>query len=360
MACAMTLASCDDDDSGYVPQPVDVSNGAFILNSGNKSGGVSSSLTYVDYSSQSVRHGLFSAANARALGMTANDLIIYGDKMYIVVTGENTVEVVNKNTMASLAQIKLAEVIGEDKGAQPRHAVAGKGKVFVSTFTGYVAQIDTTSLSVEKTYQAGSYPEGMEIEGNTLYVANSSYGNGLAPSLSAIDLTNGNVKELKDALITNPVDLFAVNGALYILDSGTYDANWNQVGAGLKKLVNGNVTDVTEATLAAVSGNNIYIVNAPYGASTISYGVLDTTTGQVSAFPIVDGDKPFNPVAIAADPLTGNVFITSNHQNPDTGYADFRANGYVNIYDKNAKLTRTYSTGVSPTAVAFNVGTRYE
>ena len=189
---------------------------------------ISGSITSIDYSTQTAAQKVFQAANGRNLGTTPNDALIYGDKMYIVVTGENTVEVVNKNTMVSVGTIKTTEVMGADKGETPRRLAAGNGKIYVSTFKGYVAAIDTASLNLDKIYQAGSYPEGIAIDGNMLYVANSSYGNGQNPSISYINLTDGSVTNLTDPLITNPVGISVIDGTLYVMDSGLYDSNYNQ------------------------------------------------------------------------------------------------------------------------------------
>lgn len=362
--CMFSLSSCDDDDDDnpYVPQPVDVSTGAFIVNSGNSGSQIGGSLTYIDFATMSATQSVFKSANIRELGKTANDAVIYGSKMYIVVTGENTVEVVDKNTMVSLKQIKTtdANVLGATNGTQPRHIIAGNKKVYVSTFAGYVAEIDTTSLEMTNSYVAGSYPEGMALNGDKLYVANSSYGNGTNPSISCIDLTNGTTTDFKDAKITNPVAVSIIDGELYILDSGQYDAAWNQIGAGVKKISNGTVTDVVDATMMAVLGSEIYFINNPYGATSTTYGVYNLTSGQLYTFPIAEADKPFSPNAIGVDPVTGNVFIASYSQNPDTGYAGYSIPGYVNIYKQDGSLVNTLSTGVGPTAITFNVGVVYE
>lgn len=363
--CMFSLSSCDDDDDNpYVPQPVNVSTGAFIVNSGNSSSQIGGSLTYIDYATMSATQGVFRSANIRELGKTANDAVVYGSKMYIVVTGENTVEVVDKNTMVSLKQIKTtdANVLGSTNGEKPRHIIAGNKKVYVSTFAGYVAEIDTTSLEMTNSYVAGSYPEGMALDGDKLYVANSDYSEGVNPSISCIDLTDGTTTDFRDSEIKNPVGCYVINGGLYVLDSGSYlsVAPYTQIGAGLKRISNGTVTNVVDATSVAVYGSKIYVINNPYGATAITYSIYDLTNGQLSTFPIADGDKPFSPNAIGVDPVTGNVFIASYSQNHDTGFAGYSLPGYVNIYKQDGSFIKQLATGVGPTAITFNVGVVYE
>src|SRR3712207_7844774 len=91
---------------------------------------------------------------------------------------ENTIEVVDKTTFKRIKQIKTTELLGADEGKSPRHIVSGYGKVFVSTYGGVVAEIDTVNYSLAKKYTVGKYPEGMLLNGNNLLVANSNYAQG--------------------------------------------------------------------------------------------------------------------------------------------------------------------------------------
>ena len=62
--------------------------------------------------------GYFELQNGRGLGNTANDMIVYGSKMYIAVAGESTIEVATLDAK-SLKQIEC--------GAQPRYLAAYAG-----------------------------------------------------------------------------------------------------------------------------------------------------------------------------------------------------------------------------------------
>ncbi len=370
------LTSCDDDDDDnvnppHVTCPVDVNLGVYVVNSGNQSGQIDGGLTYLNAETWASEKDVFAKANGRSLGITANDGIVYGTKLYIAVTGENTIEVMDNSTLKSLKQINTVNAIGEGKGNRPRHFAAGNGCIYVSTFAGYVAAIDTATYEVVKTYPTTPetenvnkvYPEGMAVNGNTLYVANSSYGNGQFPSIGKIDLTTGNVTLFTDELINNPNAVYASGNDLYVLDYGKYDASWNQVGAGVKKISGGKVSDVVPATNMAVAGTKIYTYNAPYTtpATVPSYSVYDMTTGKTAEFIAADSnDAPFSAAAISADPIRGYVYIASYIKNEDTGYPDYKANGYLNVYDLNGKLVKTCPTGVGPTAIIQNTTVVYE
>lgn len=362
---ASVLTSCDDDDESYVPRPVAVNNGVYVVNSGNKSSGIDGSLTYVSAETWVATEDAFSAVNNRNLGLTANDGIVYGSKLYVVVTGENSIEVIDNNTLKSIKRISTTDVMGEDKGKQPRHLTAYGNCIFVSTYDGYVAAIDTVSFTATATYQVGSFPEGLSAYNGILYVANSDYGDGNNPSLSIVNLKTNEVTEFKHDLITNPVGIVANEYGLFVLDYGTYDGN--QLNAGVRKVNGESVSIVAAATAMAVGGTKIYTVNAPYSypAVTPSYEVYDMATGATSTF-IADGnsdtnpDAPFSPSAIAADPVRGYVYIASYQKNPDTGYAGYAIAGQLYVYDINGNLVKTCKTGVGPTAVVPNTTIVYE
>lgn len=381
LAGVMTFTACDDDDNGNTePTPVDVSEGVFIINTGNAYNNIDGSLTYINTSTGAATQSAFKAKNGRSLGGTANDAVVYGSKLYIVATDENTVEVVDRSTLQSIRQLSTTALMGAEKGLQPRHLLAHDGKVYVSAYgasansatdgsaVGYVAAIDTATYAAT-TYAVGSYPEGMAANGGTVYVANSSWGNGVNPSISAINTSTGAVTEIKDALITNPVSLAYVNGALYILDSGLYDASWNQTGQGVRKYENGTVTKIADATMMAVGGVGvtrtsavepyIYMVNAPYTypSTPVTYSVYSVGSGQTSTF--TDGSDIASPCGMGVDPVTGNVYITS-YVMGEYGYADYNANGYVVEYDAWGTKLNRYETGVGPSAVAFNTAVMYE
>ncbi|MDO4159501.1 MAG: hypothetical protein Q4D41_03480 [Prevotellaceae bacterium] len=354
------FTSCSDDDEPYVPQLVNVSNGAFVINAGNSSSSISGSVTYFDYTSYTATQNVFKSANGRELGITANDAVIYGSKMYIVVTSENTVEVVDKSTMVSLGTVNTDQALGTDNGTQPRHAVAYEGKVYVSTFAGYVAEIDTTSYSVTNTYQVGSYPEGMAVSNGVLYVANSDYGYGNNPSISMIDLSSGNITTLTDELIMNPVSFAVIDGEVYYLDYGQYDASWNQTDAGVRRISGTTVTKVADATMMASYGTKLYLCNAPYSypSTTPTYSIYDVANDTSTAF---TPSNIYSPCAMGVDPVTGELFIASYQENTETGYAGYSIDGYVNVYSNDGSTSlRSFSTGVGPTAIIFNTGVAYE
>ena len=362
----LTACSNDDDDT---PQKhlVDVSNGMFLVGSGNKSAGIDGNVSYIDYAKGVSTANAFKAVNGKSVGKTANFITTYGSKLYIVVDGEATIWVCNKQTLKIEKQLSTIELLGEKDGLSPRCAVGYDGKLYFACYgksfdgdNGIVAAIDTVNYAKQQTYTVGSYPNGVALCGGYLFVTNSDYGMCAKPSLSKIDLKSGAVTEIKDETITNPMEILAVDNAVYFLDYGTYDSNWNQTGAGVRKVtLDGKVTKVVDGTAMGSDGKKIYTVNAPYGAGTITYPIYDIATGATTTW------QPagiFSPAVIAADPVTGNIFVVSYQENPDKpGKAGYALPSYTNQYDAKGNLLKKYeNTATGPISVVFNTGVKYE
>lgn len=360
ISVSVFTACSDDGTPGPDPSPVNAGEGVFVVNAGTM-GNIPGSLTFIGNDGGTLQDA-FAKANNMALGDTPNDAIVYGSKLYIVVNGDYCVWVVDRRKLNVLKQISTTALMGSDKGKQPRRIVAAGGSVYISTFDGYIAAIDTTDYTMTACYAAGSYPEGMAVANGKLYVANSDLSQNKNPSISEIDLATGNVTDHKDALITNPVSIATVGSAMYVLDSGWYDDNWAQHDAGIRKIENGTIEKLADATFMAADARKglVYYVNSAYGAegATVTYSVYDTRTGKTRQF--ITGDGVDSPAAIAVDPVNGDVYISSYRINPDTGYADYAADGYVNRYRADGTLVASYDTGVGPTALAFNYHMTYE
>lgn len=361
---AFGFTSCDDDDDAPVLVPVETSEGVFVVNSGNMGGKLDGSLTYYDYATGTAMQYINVAGSGLSLGGTVNDAVVYGSKIYVIGSGEKTVFVSDKRTLNRVANVAI-KVKGE--AATPRHAAAYDGKVYVTTFSNAVVAIDTLTNTVSNTYECGSYSEGIAAADDKLYVADSDYGNGNA-SISIIDLKSGKTETFKHEMIKNAVGIAVVGNSIYVQDSGSYDANYNQSGQGVYYILNNfntraqavkveKLTDATEMAVDAVHGK-IYTINAPYTnpATPVSYGVIDIATGSVSKF--CDGKEIEYPSKVSVDPVKGNVFITSYVMGA-SGYADYKAPGYCTIYSTSGAYQGKFDCNVGAGYVIPNTVTTY-
>ena len=361
------MTSCSDDNDGPETYLQEYSTGAYVVNSGNMYSNIKSSLTAIDYASSTATQNVFKAANGRTLGNIANDGIVYGNKIYLAVDKENTIEVIDKTTKKSIKQINTTELLGNAEGADPRHIIADGGKVYFTTYGGYVAAVDTTDFALQKKWQVGSYPEGLVIGKGNLYVANSNYGAG-GGNISCINLSNDNVETKNIEGVNNPTSIYYAAGLLYVLDNQYYDASFNAYGENSlrtvefaqgtsQKVADGNYAACVTtgaATTARTSVEEVrphfFVLNAPYGGTpSVSVFVAGITQPQ----PMTLSEMPVSPCGIFADPLNGHIFVLS-YRLGDSGYADYNGNGYVVEYDSAGQKLHEYETGVGSCAMFFD------
>ena len=361
------MTSCSDDNDGPETYLQEYSTGAYVVNSGNMYSNIKSSLTAIDYASSTATQNVFKAANGRTLGNIANDGIVYGNKIYLAVDKENTIEVIDKTTKKSIKQINTTELLGNAEGADPRHIIADGGKVYFTTYGGYVAAVDTTDFALQKKWQVGSYPEGLVIGKGNLYVANSNYGAG-GGNISCINLSNDNVETKNIEGVNNPTSIYYAAGLLYVLDNQYYDASFNAYGENSlrtvefaqgtsQKVADGNYAACVTtgaATTARTSVEKVrpyfFVLNAPYGGTpSVSVFVAGITQPQ----PMTLSEMPVSPCGIFADPLNGHIFVLS-YRLGDSGYADYNGNGYVVEYDSAGQKLHEYETGVGSCAMFFD------
>ena len=361
------MTSCDPAED-YPETYLQVySTGAYVVNSGNMYSKIESSLTAIDYASSTATQNVFKAANGRSLGNTANDGIVYGNKIYLAVDQSNTIEVIDQKTKQSIKQNKTTELLGNAEGAEPRHIIADGGKVYFTTYGGYVAAVDTTSFALQKKWQVGSYPEGLVIAHGNIYVANSNYGKG-GGNISCINLANDNVETKNIEGVNNPTSIYYASNVLYVLDNQYYDASYNAYGENAlravsfaegksQKVADGNYAACVTpgaTTTARTSVKEVrpyfFVLNAPFGG-TPSVSVL--AAGSTQAQTMTLSEMPVSPCGIFADPLNGHIFVLS-YRLVDNGYADYNGNGYVVEYDSTGQKLHEYETGVGSCAMFFD------
>ena len=375
---ATLLTGClGDDSNGNVPTEIPVTKGVFIINNGNASQDIDGSLTYINYATMtpSAQQNVYQMVNGESLGGTPNDVVVYGQKVYIAGFDENTIFVLDVRNSKELKKVSTTDLLGEGEGKGPRRIAAFDGKVYFTTYgdgdKGSVAAIDTTNFALQKKYQVGSYPEGLafgidDMNTVTLYVANSDWGMGNG-SISKIDLASGNVTNTTYEKVKNPQEIAVAGDLLYVLDKGHYDEDMKQLDAGVYKISSNNVSlAVPNATGMAAAGFYIYTFNDPSGgAEGPSYSVYDIRSNSIAKLTLTgDSSHPIiSPAAIAVDSNTGNIFIASLQKDPDTGSPSEVMPGFVNVYQgfgfnaNPGQFVESFQTGVEPHKIEFVHGT---
>ncbi len=358
VAVTALFTACDNDDNKPRKRIQFYSEGAFIVNSGNMYNKIDGSLTAIDYKTNQATQQVFKTANGVSLGNTPNDGLIYGSKIYVAVDQENTVEVIDKTTFKRIKQIKTTDLLGTDEGKSPRHVTANNGKVYVSTYGGVVAAIDTLSFTLATKYKVGKYPEGMLIVGNNLFVANSNYAKG-GGNISIVNLDNGSVTTKDVKGVNNPQSFFVGNDRqLYVLDWATYDASFTPLSENNLRRINADFATsekIAEANYVASLKGIFVIINAPYGKEA-SYTIYSPIENMKKDWNLTD--KVEYPCGISIDPVRGYAFIMSYPKSKDGNSADYNSDGYVYQYDTSGSKIKDYKTGVGPVRLFFDVGYR--
>ena len=336
MALSFTSCSKDDDPIEEIVIP---SEYIYVLNSGNM-GGNDASLSMYDLKESTVTKDVFEAQNGRRLGDTGQDIIVYGSKMYIAVSGESTIEVTDLEAK-SVKQIKT--------DGSPRYFAVYQGKVYVTYFNGYVARIDTASLNVEERVQVGRNPEQLVAVNGKLYIANSGGADyatevGYDKTVSVVDIASF-TETKKINVVINPTDVEADDaGNVYVISKGNYYDIPNTI-----QKINTRTDEVTvvsgiDGTVMTTAGNTLYSIYSQWGVAEIFYYAFNTANNTVISDNFIGSTNISDPYQINYDATYESLFITSS---------DYMSDGDVYIFDKTNKFVNTFEAGLNPMKAVY-------
>ncbi|WP_321330955.1 YncE family protein [uncultured Bacteroides sp.] len=319
----------------------------YVLNEGLFNLNNSTLMRYSFSSGTSVKN-YFRQINNRGLGDTANDMGIYGSKLYIVVNVSSQIEVMDLNSGISLAQIPMLSQNGSSR--QPRYITFAEGKAYVCSFDGTVARIDTTSLTVDAYTAAGRNPDGICVQNEKLYVSNSggldspNYDN----TVSVIDLAT--FTEIKKITVgSNPGKILPDKyGDVYVVTRGnlkTDNYHFVQINSQTDE-----VTHVFDSAVLnfAINDDYAYLYNYDYtsGKSWIKVFNVRTETMERENF-ITDGTTLTTPYGINVNPYNSNIYITDAY--------DYKVTGDVLCFNPQGQLQfRLSNVGLNPNTIAFS------
>jgi len=347
---ALLFASCSGDEpvlpgTDEIPAPPAGTAALYVLNEGlfNMN---NCTLTHCDFEKKQLDQNYFYTVNRRHLGDTGNDMKQYGSKIYCVVCVSSQVEVIDVKSGKSLAQIPM---FNNGVPRQPRCVAFWEGKAYVASFDGTVARIDTATLSVEAHTVVGRNPDGICAVNGKLYVSNSG---GLdAPNydntVSVVDIaTFTEVKKITVA--ANPFTIAADSyGDVYVSTRGNYGSNsykLHRINSATDELV--QTLDI-EALNFCISGDYAYLYHYSYAQGSAWVKALNVKTEQVerSSF-ITDNTQLLSPFGIAVDERNGCVYITA-------AGSDFTTNGEVLCFSPEGKLQFRLRAGLNPRNVVI-------
>jgi hypothetical protein len=332
----LILVGCKKKNSVFTADDSALQHGLLVLNEGlfNLN---NASLSWIDLTTTKVTDDFFMQQTSRKLGDTGNDMLRYGDKIYVVVNVSSTIEVIHAKNGKSLKQISMQE---NGIAKQPRNLAYYGGNIFVSCFDGYVDVLDTSSLTLTKRIKVGDNPEQLLVIKNNLYVSNSGGLNASLDSTISVINCNSLQEEKKINVGKNPGKLVTYNDStLYVHIRGNYAS----IPAQLKKVSLSNPQMVTTFDFPIsgieIMGNKLLI----HEGNQVS--VFDFLTEKVESqyFLMSNSIKTLYRLQYIEKLNQLLVFDANSYTNT----------GYIHFFDKTGKFIQKIHVGLNPNSVIY-------
>ncbi len=339
-----------DDSGGYA--------GLYVLNEGNM-GSNKCTLDYLDYRNGYYVRNLYAERNPtqiKELGDVGNDIQVYGSRIYVVVNCSNKVEVLDAHTGKRIGQVEVPNCRNIRFYRRYAYVTSYVGPVQLNNpdaVPGAVYKIDTLSLAVTDRCTVGYQPNGLEIIGDYIYVANS--GGYMAPNydntVSVIEIPTFRQTEK----IPVGINLGTIGkdryGKLWVTSMGDYTSVHSNLFV-LQRKANRNRMEVTDTlnipcTGFYIHGDSLYYYSTEWNnytqSNTVTYGIVDVKTKQriTDAF-ITDGtEKDITiPYGLLVHPTTGDIYITDAK--------NYVSSGVLHCYSRDGKHKWSVRTGDIP------------
>lgn len=346
MICSFTACS-DDDDPEPIPQPE--VTGVYFLNTG-KIGNNNATLDFYIPETKDLQKKVYSAKNGEGLGDTAQDMLIYGAKMYITIYGSNRIQVTDLSGKL-LNYIEPKDDAGQPRS--PRYLTAYEGKVYVTLYDGHVAKVDTTTTQIESLVAVGRNPDQLAVSKGKLFVCNSGgmdYPN-YDKTVSVVDVNSFTVIKTIEVVI-NPTDISVdTQGDLYVISKGNYGDIPNtlqRINSSTYEVT--TIDDVVATWMSMGIDDKLYIVSSQYDENwnqIAEYYVYDAAKESMVGKFITDGTTVEKPCCISTDPIDGTVYI---------GTSDYISTGDMYVFSAEGKLLdKKGVSGLNPAGVYFVV-----
>lgn len=342
---ATSLVACEKEKENEEP---DAHSGAtveaLVLNEGGW-GANNASITAINIEEgEAVAADWFSTHNSRGLGDVAQDMLLYGSKVYATVTFSNSLEVIDAKT-GTATRVDMGS-------RKPRSIAADGGKLYISCYNPCsVVRVDTATLAIEATCNLGTFqPEGIAVAAGKAFVASSNISDAAGnytydDKLYVIDLaTFANPTSL--TVGCNPQDVMPIADGKLIVN---YWGDYYEQPAG-SAIVDANTLNVTQTNQAltrmSVYNGTAYGYVSEYDANwnqTISYKTI-SANGTVADFPFAFSISG-NPYGITLNPANGDIYLFSD--------GNYLANGTVFCFKQNGDLRFMLEAGMLPKKTVF-------
>ncbi|KER08998.1 MAG: hypothetical protein HY22_14470 [[Candidatus Thermochlorobacteriaceae] bacterium GBChlB] len=347
-AASLFVASCRQPTEPVNESPATPpARGLYVLNEGLFQRN-NSTLTLYSFDSARATTDFFERVNGRRLGDTGNDLLIAGDKLFIVVNVSSQIEVVNVRTGRSLRTIPL---FNGTVARQPRRMTLAGGRMFVSCFDGTVAVIDTASLQVVSTIAVGANPDGITVQNGKVYVANSGGLNRVPDSTVSILNPTTLAQTARIVVRQNPTGMAAdAFGDVYVSTSSVFNADFTQVLVPSRLLVVDANRDVVKQTYnfgssGVVISGDVGYVRSGGGIITINVRADTVLNSSFLTRAALQSAGVQTLYGLAIDEQNGDIYVTDAK--------NFTTTGEVFCFSRDGQRKFSFVAGLNPSSMAF-------
>jgi hypothetical protein len=316
-------------------------NGVFIINEGNFRGG-NGSLSFYSYDSTKIFNDLFQNINRRPLGDVPNSMIINGNKIYIVVNNSGKIEVVNKNTMESIATISGL--------ISPRNiAIVNNNKAYItSMYSDSAAILDLTSNLISGYINLRHSSESIVISGSKAFISNWVGG-------KKVMVVNTVTDAVADSIVVGIEPESMVidkNNVLWVLCNGGWARDNFAELVGINTVSNIVEKEILFPTKQASpsclqidgKGETLYYLESGVQQMNISASSLPTT-------PLIpESGHYFYKIGI--NPVNSDIFLTDA--------VDYQQQGYVMYYKKDGTFVSSQKADIIPGLMCFKLNDNFK
>ena len=345
LAVSAGFVSCSDDDEwdwSKEGSNIEMSETrAFVLNEGSMNQN-NAGLTYFDWKTDATYdQDLFMQQNGIAMGDVAQDIIVDDkDNIYVIMSGSKLIY-----KLSSVGARQAAMTISSDLG-DPRYGVIEKGYLYVTCYGGFVAKIDTKTMTLTGQVKVGANPEYIVENDGKLYCTCSGWG--ADKRVAVIDIKNFDNASYFDVM-DNPDRIIEVDDHIFVQGYGAdYSYPWGELNTNT-----GKFTQIGNCSAWASYKNTLYLAFSETDwstyATTTTFTSYNVKSGQLNQSTFLKNA----PAALTSSSVygmsvnekTGDIYVLTT---------DFVTNGHIYHFSSDGTFVKDFaSTGVNPRKIVF-------
>ena len=337
----LVLASCEPVDQGGDEAPVVSNPDVFILCEGLWQANNADVSAYNSTLKQCTGDYYY-RQNGQYLGDTGQDILWHDGYLYVSVSGSSYVAKLDRQ-----GREVARRAISPEEG-QPRYLAAEGDYIYVTLYSGQVAKMKASDLSVVDYASVGMNPEDIALYKGQLLVANSGWG--ADSTLTVIDVST--FKPVKTIHAEhNPQRLVISGDSVYLL---AYGKDYNSIIQSVD-ITRETARTIAHATHAVAYDNTLYMCNSvtdyTTAQTTNTFFAYDVVAAVLDSVNYLQGDVAevlSNPVyMMEVNPKNGDFYI-------GLAGTKFVSSGMIHRCDREGRLVHRFDVGgANPNQAAF-------